>query len=314
MNLILKQTKTFIANTLGIIILAGTAFSCSKSEIIEDQYTEQAPILLQSRVSAGKLRLQTDQIESNQKLGFYVTQASDINNVKYDNIAITADGSGGFSYTERMYYPADNSKVNFYAIHPYNDAALLEQNESVTFSITPDQTTANGYLQSDLLHASKSDVSRSKDKIGLEFTHRLSKFSFTIKPGNGMDLSHLNAVSILGTKPSTSIHITTGNLQEVGNNTTEVYAYGVKGASDSEAQVTGIQAIVVPQTIDADTRLFKITVGTTDYYYTTPETITYASGYNYNYELTIHSTGIDVSSSITPWINSETITGEGEAE
>lgn len=314
MNLILKQTKTLIANTLGIIILAGTAFSCSKSELIEDQNTVQSPILLQSTVSGGKLRLQTEQIEPNRKLSFYVTQASDFSNIEYDNAAITADGNGGFSYTERMYYPVDDSKVNFYAVHPYNKDASLEQNETITFSITPDQTTADNYLQSDLLHASKSNVSRSKEKIGLVFTHRLAKVSFTIKPGNGMDLSDLNAVNILGIKPSTVIDIATGNIQEANGNVTDVSAYGVKGASESTGQVAGIQAIVVPQTIGTDTRLFKITVGATDYYYTTPAAITYASGYNYNYELTIHSTGIDVSSSITPWIDSAPITGEGEAE
>lgn len=314
MNLIFKQTKTLIANTLGILILAGTAFSCSKSEITEDQITDQSPILLHSTVSGGKVRLQTDQIESNRKLSFYVTQGSDVNNIIYDNAAITADGNGGFSYTEKMYYPVDNSKVNFYAVHPYNDAASLVVNETITFSVTPNQTTVNSYLQSDLLYASKSNVSRSKDKIGLEFTHKLSKVSFTIKPGNGMDLSDLNAVSILGIKPSTAINITTGGIQEANGNVTEILAYGVKGATDGEVQVTGIQAIVVPQTIGIDTKLFKITVGSIDYYYTTPAAITYASGYNYNYELTINSTGIDVSSSITPWINSEPITGEGEAE
>jgi len=313
MQLFSLQTKTSIKNIVGIAILAGSVTGCSKNEEVET-WTEQSPIQLQSTVSETRSRIQNEQIEAGENLSFFVAQASDAGMV-YDNVKITANGAGEFSYSEAMYYPVDNSAVNFYAIHPYNSTASLTSNNGITnFSVIEDQTSASNYLLSDLLHASKDGVSRTKDKVELTFSHKLSKFTFTIIAGNGMELSTLNTVSIVGVKPATTIDIVTGNIEAASGNDTEIMAYNVRGTSQGETQVDGIQAIIVPQAINAGSKLFKVTIGTTNYYYTPNESVTFKEGYNYNYELTINQTGINVTSTITPWINSETIKGDGEAE
>lgn len=299
---------------MGVAILAGTIIGCSKSNEDIETWTEQSPIQLQSTVSETRSRIQNEQIEAGENLGFFVTKTSDAGMV-YDNVKITANGSGGFSYSETMYYPVDNSMVNFYAIHPYNSTASVTSNSGIVdFSVIADQKSADNYLLSDLLHASKDGVSRTKDKVELKFSHKLSKFTFTIKAGNGMELSDLNAVSIVGVKPSTTIDIISGDIGAASGDDTEIMTYNVRGTSEGESQVDGIQAIIVPQSINAGSKLFKITIGTTNYYYTPTENITFIEGYNYNYELTINQTGINVTSTISPWVNSETIKGDGEAE
>lgn len=315
MHLLFQQTKTCIKNVLGLAILSASTVGCSKTHILENPANTESLIVLESLVANGQTRMQNTQFDSGEALSFFVTKSPGIDNIEYNNVKITANGSGGFSYTTPMYYPLDNSNVNFYAIHPYSaSASLTENNGSVAFSTAANQTTLSNYVASDLLYASKSNVSRTKNKVALTFTHQLSKISFTIKAGSGMDLADLSAVSILGIKPSTGITIATGQIEAANGSAGEVRACGVRGTVDTETQVTGIQAIIVPQTIASDSQLFKITIGAIHYYYKAPAELTFASGNNYRYELTINQTGIDVSSSITPWTDNEIVTGEGEAE
>lgn len=94
----------------------------------------------------------------------------------------------------------------------------------------------------------------------------------------------------------------------------EVTAYGTKGLSVGETEVTGIEAVVVPQVVPQGVKLFKITVGNIDYYYTTTKEFDFKEGKKNILQLTINQTGIELKSSIENWATGETIIGNGEAD
>ncbi|MDH6314130.1 hypothetical protein M2137_002924 [Parabacteroides sp. PFB2-10] len=302
----MKVNKLFI---LGFVCLIGSFASCSKEDT---PLSEQTKIALSSGIDMGMVptkAMQEVQIVLNEKLSLFINKNAGAN--VYNNVEITANGSGGFTHTP-LYYPLDNSSIDLYAVHPYNDAASLT--EAMPFAVQTNQTTNAGYLSSDLLYTSKANIGRSVNAIQLTFAHKLAQLEFTIKKGAGMELDNLNTVTITGMKTNTTIDLATGALGEATGTAANISANGVRGTEEEETEVAGITAIVVPQTINSGVKLFKITIGTIDYYYTTTSSLTFESGKKYNLQLTMNHTGILLESVIEAWGEGDTITGDGEAE
>lgn len=313
MHSLSKKTGTFIKGTLGIILLSGTVTGCSNLELIEESRAERSPIMLQSVIVEPKTRVQDTQIALDGRVGFFVTKAD--GTVEYNNVEIVADNTGNFTYAQQMYYPEDNSTVNFYAVHPYTAGITLGATETWTdFSIKPNQHDVVNYLKSDLLYASKSNISRTKSKVALTFSHKLSKINFTIKSGNHIDMRELTGIGVINVKPSTQIDINTGAIKEASGTPIEVISAPSTPAATANSNVTGIETIIIPQTIAAGSKLFKVTIDGVNYYYTNPDAVAFEGGNCYNYVLTINQTGIEVSSTITDWTNNEPISGEGVSE
>lgn len=302
----MKRFIKFIA--IGALVSLITA-GCTKN-YYENTDNDRQEIVLSSRVTlAGQPRLQELEIVPGQSLSFFVTRAAAISSVLYSNVSITANNDSGFNYAELMYYPADGSDVDFYAIHPYAQSASLSN--PLTFQVSANQSIQSNYLNSDLLYTGKKDVKRTADKVELVFSHKLSRLNFTIKTQD-LDLAGLNGVTVLTVLPETTIDITNGSIAAASGTPTNIRAYGVAGSPVERAEVSGISAIIIPQQIPANTPLFEISIGTTTYIYRTPSSgdlLTFTEGNQYNLELTITQTGITLISRIEPWGDGGTIGG-----
>lgn len=286
-------------------------FGCTKNY----NYSEgdRTRIALSSYVEmAPDPRLQDKQIVAGQPLSFFVTTVSALNEVLYNNVNIIADGNGGFTYSDPMYYPTNGSAVDLYAVHPHSLSASLDT--PLDFSVQSDQTGESRYLLSDLLYAQKKDVNRTVNKVGMTFSHKLTKFDFTIKAGAGINLAALNMVAVMNMLTETSINLSTGELGAAKGTSEEITALGVRGTTESETEVTGITAVVVPQSFAGGTRLFRIRIGSIDYYYTPRNPIEFEGGTRYHLILTINQAGIILDSFITDWVDGGSITGEGTIE
>ncbi len=296
-------------------VMMGT--SCSKEtnnyNDNDNDNDERTAIRLSSSVELGTLRLQDTQIARGQALSFFVTTSGNVESVLYDNVEIIANGSGAFTYEETMYYPTDGSNVDFYAVHPYSEDALM--NEVLPFSILADQSEETNYLDSDLLYALRENVTRTVAPVSMTFYHKMAKLEFIIIQGDGADISGLNAVATLNARPSTTIDLTTGTLGNASGTATEIISYGVDNPVVGEnGELQGITSIIVPQTLPAG-RTFRIRLGNIDYYYTTSDTgLTFEAGKKYTLRLTINQAEINLRSSIEDWIEGGTITGDGSIE
>lgn len=270
-------------------------------------------IALSSRVTLNpEARLQELQIESGQELSLYITPSGNTTELLYANVNIIANGSGGFT-AQTMYYPIDGRNIDLYAIHPYSATASLTN--AVDFAISADQYIQKNYLNSDLLHATAMNKPRSGDPISMVFSHKLSKIDFTIVSNDvDIDLAILNGVQVLNTRPATTINMINGNISPATGNVVSVDAYGAYGSPEARNSVTGIHAIIVPQTIPAGTQLFRIIVGRQSYIYTTTEEIEFESGLQYSNTLTITAGQITLESSITEWGDGGSIGGGVQPE
>lgn len=306
------MNKKFLQLLL-ITITAGTVFSsCSKDEeITGNGSNEITQIQLTSSISQTLTRstVQNTQIESGQKVGFMVTD-DPYTSVLYDNIMLTADGSGNFAYASPMYYPTNGGKVSFVAYHPYN-AAITGIGTPYAFKVEADQSVRANYLNSDVLYGSTASVERTKDAVALQFKHAFSKLTFTVKKGNGATLAGLSSIEVLGLKDQADVNFALGTVLANGTATT-IKAFNVPNGTASDTELTGAAAIVVPQVIASGQSLLRITIGGIPYLYAPSASSELKKGTAYNYTITVNMAGITVTSSIVDWENGGNIDGEGE--
>lgn len=286
--------------------------SCSSDD--NNNNNRKQRIILSSQVTLNNLQRDVEMIRANQSLSLFVTPESIPAEVLYSNVRLTADGAGGFTYGEEMFYPLDGRNVDFYAIHPYIPGSILGAVQS--FNVSDQQQIESNYLNSDLLHATRTGVARTSEAVSLTFSHKLSKIDFIIRSTNGLDLSALNNVEILNSYPLTTVSPISGEITPAAGTPVNIRAYGASGFTGPTTEVRGITAIVVPQTLVAGNQLFRITVGNLPYIYTRPANeanIDLAEGFRYTMTLTLTPAGITLTSTVNPWEDGGSI-GNGTAE
>lgn len=288
--------------------------SCSDDDD-DDNGNALVPINLTSRVTIqGRDVEQNVQIAANQQVSFFVTGTGSLTNIYYDNALLTADGNGAFSYSSGgqtvLYYPVEPVNVDFYAVHPYASTTAL--NSIMNFSVNLDQTTAANYYNSDLLYSKVENIARTRNAVPMTFNHKLSKINFTIRQGAGLDLSDLSSVTIMNVLSQIDMNLTDGTLVPVTGSTSEISVYGVRGTTGNETELTGMTAIIVPQsfTTDGTKQLFRLNINGVNFYYTPAVGIMFEEGKQYNYTLTVNNTGITVTSTIEDWLPGEDIIGD----
>jgi len=298
--------KLLFKSTLLSLLAALALLSCGDKNYY-DWESGQRQIILSSRVTLeAQPRLQDLQIEQGQGLSLFITPAGTTSEILYPNVNIIANGQGGFA-GETMYYPVDGRNIDLYAIHPYSINANLSS--AVNFSVKTDQSDKTNFLNSDLLHAVKINQPRTDAAVSMLFAHKLAKVDITIETTDGIDLSTLNTVAILNTKPETAIEVVSGDIAEATGSTLTITAYGVAGSPDARASVSAIHAIVVPQTIPSNTALFRFIIGQQSYVYTTTQPFTFVGGSQHEVKLTLSGDQISLESEIKPWEDGASIGG-----
>lgn len=243
----------------------------------------------QTRANSGDVP--DTQIAENQLIGIYVAKIQGESPAYdgYTNVSAKADGTGGFSeYSTLMYYPKSGKAVSISAYHPYND----KTGDEYDFVVAEDQSKSlANYYNSDLLYSASTDIEYSKNAHSLTFKHLLSKITCTLKAGGGIGSVNGATVAIVNVEKAVKFNRTTG----VVNSTPDASKKG-------DVILGEYGAIIAPQTMSGSTKLLKVTLAGVEYYYTTTEKETFAAGTLYHYNITVNeTTGLTVTSTITPW-------------
>ena len=157
-----------------------------------------------------------------------------------------------------------------------------------------------GYLNSDFLYANQTSP-RIESPVELIFSHKLSKINITLTSTDITNLSNAD-IYICGTFTEGRVSAKEGFVEVYD---ADYYIKDIKAAT-TDANATA-SAIIIPQTITAGTAFIKIEHNNKSYYYTLSTDKTFISGnvYNYNLKLNEKDELKLVSSSINPWISSE---------
>lgn len=243
--------KSFILSAIMVMLLIPTA--CTNNTDWESSNAKITMLTLTSQIAATRCSntsLQGTQLVQGVKIG---ALAYANNTCVIDNHPLTADGTGNFT-GNTISFSSGISSANITAYAPYNNK-WISGSTSYDFSISTDQSTEEGYLNSDLLWGESQNVALGEDaKANITFSHKLAKLQVSITRSDYSTLSLINAkVSILGAKTQTTFTPSTGILGEASNNTTEILI-----AKLTDNGTGNMAAIIIPQTITAKKNFLKI--------------------------------------------------------
>lgn len=233
-----------------------------------------------------------EQIAGDQLIGIYVSKADDETATYdgYSNVSAKADGSGNFTdYSTTMYYPQSGKGVKIAAYHPYT----AETEDEYDFTVEGDQSDAKKYYASDLLYSAETAFDRSKTAHSLTFEHQLCKITCALTAGDGVSSVDGAIVEVVNAEKVATFNRKTGDVTTAGTSDKSNVILGAYGA------------IIVPQTIAQDAKLLKVTLsqsaGSGVFYYTKTDNDAFVGGSHYTYTITVKATGLEVTSTITPW-------------
>lgn len=259
------------------------------------------------------------QIAEGQQVGVFINDAV-TGDVVSANLKYNADGSGGLTLAttspaqEIPYYPANGNAVRMTAYHPYKDGATITDN-GYEFAVSTDQSSDASYYASDLLYSENKEYARQKTAHNIAFEHKLSKVECTLTSGNGTPDLTGATVSIVGAKTSITFKPADGTLSNLPNATTAEIKLNSAIATGSYI------GIIPPQTYAKGSQFLKVVLSTAagggTFYYTIPNgsadnDLALAGGNVYKYTITVNRTGLSVTSTIEPWGNGGTHSGDAE--
>lgn len=187
-----------------------------------------------------------------------------------------------------LYWKDDRTHIDVYGYYPWG---IPDDVRAYTFEVPKDQSKASddkgmgGYEAGDFLWGKAADVAPTDRTIRLPMRHRMSSPRITLKEGSGFADGEWEQtekeVVVLNTRRKSLIDLRNGQV------TAQADVAAPSGILPLRQQ-TEWRAIVVPQTIGADTPLFSITVGGTAYRFRKEEAFTYKAGKMHTFTIQVN--------------------------
>ena len=208
-----------------------------------------------------------------------------------------------------IYWKDKHTPIDVYGYYPYGSPESID---AYPFTVERDQSTVSeggamgGYEASDFLWGKVENVAPTTNVIRLPMKHRMANARITLVEGTGFASGEWaqteKNILVANLVREATINLADGTVTPTG---------GIeKTATVPSNNGDEWRAIVIPQTVQAGTTLFSITVGGTPYKFTKNEDLTYVAGKMNNFTIRVdkkENTGqytlTLISESITPWEN-----------
>ena len=268
------KTYRLISRIMATILLCFCFPSCISD--VEEFFVQDGTIRLTSEITSTSRvtdqSLQSIQIIEGQQVGVTITGAAS----DHENVAWVVGKNGSLSNTgSAVYWGTTNATITAY--HPYHSSCT---GTSHTFTVNTDQSTEEGYLDSDLLWTTTTASATTKP-VALNFTHKLSKINVTLVNKGNENISNAT-ITLCGVNVATGFNPQTGELYAVTENIADI-----KASVTTDCAYTA-SAIIVPQTLAQGTKFIKITFEDKDYHYTLPEDLVFESGQAYQFTIEVN--------------------------
>ncbi len=227
-----------------------------------------------------------------------------------DNVRHTFDESTNkWNSAYDIYWKDKHTPIDVYGYYPYGSPESID---AYPFTVERDQSTVSeggamgGYEASDFLWGKVENVTPTTNVIRLPMKHRMANARITLVEGTGFASGEWaqteKNILVANLVREATINLADGTVTPTG---------GIeKTATVPSNNGDEWRAIVIPQTVQAGTTLFSITVGGTPYKFTKNEDLTYVAGKMNNFTIRVdkkENTGqytlTLISESITPWEN-----------
>lgn len=306
------NTKSTITTLVIAIILLG----CEKAEIQVDNLINK-PIKITTQVNTIETRAGYDNENKPTELGIYIDPSTSNTKYTYINEQMTSTDAGlTWTPQKTMLWENSTNKVTVTAYTPYSN--LTSETRIITgASIKSDQSTAEAIKESDYLFY-KDEVNPNIEGIAIPFKHALAKINLSIMLGtefNNLDGTKVNPISevqIGNTYISFDWNLTDGTTSSNSKLETIIpwcgtYTPGEGINATATSAIARYEAIVVPQSVAANTFIIAFKVNGKSYSWKSTKEIVWKENTAYKLSLTA---GKDIVSmgdlTVVDWSNGST--------
>ena len=220
----------------------------------------------------------------------------DQNGTKYDytNVVMKYEGDTWVAYesdatdAEKKQLLWEGSEVN--VIVTAATFPLPEASTSYALSVQTDQSTADAVKASDHLYYSSNAITPSENgTISIPLDHIMSKITVKLTLGTDYEASETNpitSVSAFGASTGATYSPGAGTPWSAESNVSKITLFPSVAYNKAERTAT-YEAILVPQTIAANTFGIEIRIGEKTYEWTSAEAFTLTGGTNHTLEMTV---------------------------
>ena len=166
---------------------------------------------------------------------------------------------------------------------------LPKTSTSYALSVQTDQSTADGIKASDHLYYYSNAVMPSTGGISLGLNHIMSKITVKLTLGTECEASETNpitSVSAFGASTDATYSPGAGTPWSAGSNVSKITLIP-SAAYDTNNRTVTYEAILVPQTIAANTFGVEIRIGEKTYEWKSANAFTLTGGTNHTLEMTV---------------------------
>lgn len=290
---------------LGIVLSLSILQSCQNDEtnIIQNEVNNKGITFSSIIDDAQNSRAYDTSWEANDVIGVFMLANSDKNVLNSDknvlNIPyVTSKGDGYFvSQNSPIYYPEDNSAVDFIAYYPYSETISNYKNYPINLS---NQTKQNAI---DLMTAvNLTNRQLASPQGNLQFKHLLAKLVLNLKSTSGSSLKGIKA-SISGLQVKGTANLSDGTITPSGEATTFSLFINEKA--------TQAEAILLPQDLSGKLKI-KLELNGQSKEIETEIAGSIEKGYKYIYNVNVNYQGgeitTDPQAKYTRWTETPLIT------
>ena len=230
-------------------------------------------------------RVNASGFEPNDPIGIYITKGdklAEADAYEVKNEAFTyQDGDILAPGWKEVCWDINSTKLNVYAYYPYINN--VESSDAVEFAVNSDQSTEEGFYDSDFLYANAEELEPQTTPVKLTFDHLLSRVNVYIDFLDGFteeDVKNIESVKIKGLVTDGEIDladgtVTAGDTKSAITMNLEDSRYPIRRSSS---------AIVFPQE-----GAMVVEVVVNDKVYSSTVNVDFESKYEYTYYFTIKS-------------------------
>ena len=307
-----------------ILPLALTALVSCSSDNDMQQPTPDGKIQLHLTASLEGMttraanNLQTTSLASGNNVGVMVHEATPEGMQIASNTCYTVGTNGELtlSATSAPIFLQSDNDVNIHSYAPFR-ADMLDG--YLNTSTKTDQSTSDNYIASDFLFGSPkagNPVHPLPDTpVELSYRHLGSRIVVMLVPGDGIDASYLEGAQITTCPLSTDVSFYPKTQQMTVSSSTSSNI--TIGKVTSPTNLTHA-AVILPQTVSALSDFLTVSfpddANKLSFIYTPTAALTFESGKQYLYTMTVGKDGVTTTTEVKPWDEETAYTGEWELD
>ena len=283
----------------GILSLTGFLFLISCNDIAEERVeNEKIAVQFSTEIVSRALN---NQWEDNDEIGVYMhAYDKDLSDAsvfdKSSNCKYLINSEGSMTPAtdfDKLYYP-QSGRVNFVAYYPFDNVE--------NYLVDVDVSNQTNQAEIDFLYSNNLvNVAAVNAPQKLTFKHQMSKVTFNIKAGYGVNEKDLEGLTVMirNAASNATVSLVNGNVT-VGKEKMDIKALTTATTTSS---VTA-EAIVVPQTCDKVMIVVTLATGR-NYLYNLTTGYQWESGRKYSYEinLTDQTENAVLNAEISDWLD-----------